>query len=380
MKNNLLLVAVLTVSMLASAQAPSPYPYSSFKKYDGVTPTYSVPDVAIPTPAALDAVTLAVASTQTLGLQCINFDQVSATEASSYVSDYLKTCGPTPSAFAETAATVSTIRSWVTDDVNFAAGSVYSSVKEPWLGFNSNPSTFRFSGGWYYYTVNFTEAAEYDLFLRIRSGNMRAVGKLVATVPTDVDKIITVQIYDKGDMATPLKTWTLNYGGIAVATVAGLVPVSANQSVEFKYWAKHAAGAGTAGQAGSFWSKPATTYTIPAAGEYVIKITDPTLKVEGQDTAPGAGDTNNALGSFTFIKKAVTGVNNVNTVNAFASVIGKDVKVSSNVQSVEVYNLTGSKLKSGKIEGNQFHIGTAGVYMIKMITAEGNKIQKVVIR
>ena len=379
MKNNLLLVAVLTVSMLASAQAPSPYPYSSFKKYDGVTPTYSVPDVAIPTPAALDAVTLAVASTQTLGLQCINFDQVSATEASSYVSDYLKTCGPTPSAFAETAATVSTIRSWVTDDVNFAAGSVYSSVKEPWLGFNSNPSTFRFSGGWYYYTVNFTEAAEYEFFLRLRSGNMRLVGKLVGGVPQDVDKIVTIQIYDKSDMANPLKTWTLNFGGIAVGTTTVTSP-STDASVSFYAWAKQAAGTGTAGQGGTFWSKATATYRIPAAGEYVIKITDPTLKITGQDTAPAAGDTNNAIGSFTFIKKTTTGVNNVNTVNGFASVIGKDVKVSSNVQSVEVYNLTGSKIKSGKIEGNQFRIGTAGVYMIKMITAEGNKIQKGVMR
>ena len=379
MKNNLLLVAMLCVSLLASAQTPSPYPYSSFKKYDGVTPTHSIPDPLVTSASALDAVTL-LANTNAVGLQCVNFDQVSASEASSYVSDYLKTCGPTPSAFAETAATVSTIRSWVTDDANFAAGSVYSSVKEPWIGFNASPSTFRYSGGWYYYTINFTEAAEYEFFLRLRSGNMRAVGKLVGGVAQDVDKIVTVQIYDKSDMANPLKTWTLNYGGIVVSTVAGLVPVSADQSVEFKYWAKQTTGAPTAGQAGSFWSKAAATYTIPAAGEYVIKITDPTLKVEGQDAIPGASDTNNAIGSFTLIKKTVSGLNNTNQANAFASVIGKDVKVSSNVQSVEVYNLTGSALKSGKIEGNQFRIETAGVYMIKMITAEGNKIQKVVIR
>lgn len=381
MKKKLLVVAALAVSMLASAQAPSPYPYHSFKKNDGgITPTYSVPDLAISTPANLDAVQQVVASTQSLGLQCVNFDQVSASEASSYVADYLKTCGATPSAFPEaTTAVVSTIRSWATDDANFVAGTNYSSQKEPWLGINGNPSTFRFAGGWYYYTVNFTEADEYEFFLRLRSGNMRAVDKLVATVSTNVDKVITVQIYDKSDMATPLKTWTLNYGGIAVNTTTVTSP-STDASVSFYAWAKQAAGTGTAGQGGSFWSKPATSYTIPAAGEYVIKITDPTLKVEGQDAVPGAGDTNNAIGSFTFIKKSATGVNNVNAVNAFASAIGKDVKVSSNVQSVEVFNLTGSKLKSGKIEGNQFRIETAGVYMIKMITAEGNKIQKVVIR
>ena len=380
MKKNLLLVAVLTVSMLASAQAPSPYPYFSFKKNDGVTPTYSVPDVAIAGPSALNAVSAGL-NTQALGLQAINFDQKSAFDASAYADDYLKTCGPTPTAFAETAATVSTIRSWVTDDANFAAGTVYSSVKEPWLGLNANPQSFRFSGGWYYYTVNFTEAADYEFYLRLRSGNMRAVGKLVGGVAQDVDKIITVKIYNKTDMANPLKTWTLNYGGISVAANPPASTVSTDESVSYYSWAKlDAALAPIANQAASFWSKAKESYTIPAAGEYVIKITDPTLKVEGQDAVPGAGDTNNAIGSFTFIKKTVSGLNNTNQVNAFASVIGKDVKVSSNVQSVEVYNLTGSKLKSEKIEGNQFRIETAGVYMLKMITAEGNKIQKVVIR
>ena len=379
MKKNLLLVAVLTVSMLASAQAPSPYPYFSFKKNDGVTPTYSVPDPAIAEVATLNAVSAGV-STQALGLQCVNFDQKSQFDASAYADDYLKTCGPTPTAFSETAATVSTIRSWVTDDANFAAGSVYSSVKEPWLGFNSNPSTFRFSGGWYYYTVNFTEAAEFEFYLRIRSGNMRQVGKLVGGVAQDVDKIVTVELFDKNDMANSIKKWTLNYGGISVSANPPAATESTDQSVKYLYWAKQTAGAPTAGQAASYWSKAKESYTIPAAGEYVIKITDPTLKVEGQDAVPAAGETNNAIGSFTFIKQTVSGLNNANQVNAFASVSGKNIVVSSNVTNVEVYNLTGSKIMSKTVENNRFQLNGAGVYMLKMVTAEGNKIQKVVIR
>ena len=35
---------------------------------------------------------------------------------------------------------------------------------------------------------------------------------------------------------------------------------------------------------------------------------------------------------------------------------------------------------SKKVEGNQFSIQNAGVYVVKLITAEGNKIQKLVVR
>lgn len=383
MKKNLLLAAVLTVSVLASAQAPSPYPYASFKK-DVVTPTYSVPDAAIASPAAL-AANVSVINTQSLGLQCINFDQVSASTASSYAGDYLKTCGPTPSAFAET-ANVTAIRSWTTDDANFSAGTTYSSKNEPWIGFNSSPSTFRYSGGWYYYTVNFTEATEYAFFLRIRSGNMQ-LSKAVQGASQLVDKIVTVQLYDKSDMTNPLNTWTLNYAGIVVGSVATLAPISTNSSVAFHAWAKGAVNATdatifdpTVGQPASFWSKAATTYTIPAVGEYVIKITDPALKIEGQDAASAAGDANNAVGSFTFIIKSATGLNNATQINANATVFGKTISVSSNVKNVEVYNLIGSKIMSKAVENSRFQLNATGVYMLKMITAEGSKIQKIVLR
>ncbi len=383
MKKKLLLGAVLAVSMLASAQASSPYPYASFKKNDGVTPTYSVPDAAIASPAAL-AANVSVINTQSLGLQCINFDQVSASTASSYAGDYLKTCGPTPSAYAET-ANVTAIRSWTTDDANFSAGTTYSSKNEPWIGFNANPSTFRYSGGWYYYTVNFTEATEYEFFLRIRSGSMQA-SKAVQGASQLVDKIVTVQLYDKSDMANPLNTWTLNYAGIAVSSTTVTSP-STNSSVAFHAWAKGTVNATVttqfdpiAGQAASFWSKAATTYTIPAVGEYVIKITDPALKIEGQDVASAAGDANNAVGSFTFIKKSATGLNNATQINANATVFGKTISVSSNVKNVEVYNLIGSKIMSKAVENSRFPLNATGVYMLKMITAEGSKIQKIVLR
>lgn len=384
MKKILLFVAVTTASFMASAQAPSPYPYASFKKHDNLTPTYSVPDAAIASPTALQT-GVSLVNTQALGLQCINFDQASASTASSYAGDYLKTCGPTPTAYAETAASVTVIRTWALSTDEFSAGTTYNTVKEPWLGLNSNPQTFRYSGGWYYYTVNFTEATEYVLFLRLRSGTMQAT-KTVQGASQTVDKIVTVQLYDKSDMANPLNTWTLNYAGISVSSTTVTSP-SSNRSVAFHSWAKGVVNVTdptkfdpTVGQAASFWSKAAATYTIPAVGEYVIKISDPALKIEGQDAASAAGDANNAIGSFTFIKKTSTGINNVNTVNATATAIGREVKLSSNVQSVEVYNLTGSKLKSGKIEGNQFRIESAGVYLLKLITAEGSKIQKIVLR
>lgn len=381
MKKKLLLVAVITASMLVSAQAPSPYPYFSYKKHDGVTPTYSVPDVAIASASSLDAVANSL-NTQGLGLQCVNFDQQSQYNASTYVDDYLKTCGLTPSAFAETAANT-VIRGWVADEVSpFVAGSVYSTKNEPCLGFNANPQTFRYSGGWYYYTVNFTEAAEYEFFLRLRSGNMRQVGKLVSGAPQDVDKIITVQIYNKSDMASPLKTWTLNYGGIVVSANPAASTVSTDASVSFHAWAKGSGTpfAPTAGQAASFWSKAAQTYTIPAVGEYVIKITDPTLKITGQDTTPAAGETNNAVGSFTFIKKTLSGVDNVSTVNALATVVSKEIKFSSNVINVDVFDLAGSKIKSERINNNSILMNNTGMYLVKMYTSEGNKVQKVIVK
>jgi hypothetical protein len=381
MKKNLLLVAVLTVSMLASAQAPSPYPYFSFKKNDGVTPTYSIPDAAISQAATLNAVSSG-ATTQGLGLQAVNFDQKSAFDASAYSDDYLKTCGPTPSAFPEaTTVTVSAIRSWVSDDAGFVAGTTYSSQKEPWLGINGNPSTFRFSGGWYYYTVNFTEADEYEFFLRLRSGNMR-LSKTVDGAAQNSDKIVTVQIFNKTDMATPLKTWTLNYGGITPNANPPATTVSTDESVSFYSWAKlDAALAPITGQAASFWSKAKDSYTIPATGEYVIKIIDPTLKVEGMVGNPGAGDANNAIGSFTFIKKpTATGTNNNKVIDAYANVVNRNVVLSSNVEMVEVYNITGSKVKTEKVANNQFSLSQSGVYMINMFTAEGSKIQKVVVK
>ena len=380
MKKYLLLVAGLTISLLASATLPTNYQYFSFKKNDGVTPAYVVPDPSISSATTLNAVTSG-ANTQGLGLQCINFDQASSTEASSYVGDYNKTCGLTPSAFAET-ATNSAIRGWVVDEVSpFVAGSIYSTKNEPCLGFNASPQTFRFSGGWYYYTVNFTEATEYEFYLRIRSGNMR-VNKLVGGVSQSVDKIVTVQIYDKTNMATPLKTWTLNYGGINVSANPPSATLSTDESVSYICWAKGSGTpfVGTAGQSGSFWSKAKDTYTIPGTGEYVIKITDPTLKVEGQDAASGASDSNNAIGSFTFIKKSVTTDIKQNNINAFVVLEGQNLKLEGDVLSAEVYTSLGKLVAAQNNFKSTIKVSNNGVYIVKMTTPSGVKTQKVIVK
>jgi hypothetical protein len=237
----LFFLAILGMSTLAFSQSYTYLPYGGT--------AYAVPD------ANADELSELL---QTAGQKFTKFDRT--IEASGPTDDKDKTFGNNNPAPTDGAGTDQD-RGWLTTGTSVTDPgyySVYRSVNAILCA--------RAPGLWAYHTVNFTETANYNLLLRARDGSKT--------------NEFVISIYSPTDMATPLYTKTTNF--------TGAVPGGESTDGTAKYLVLN----GTTGSNASVWYKIQGTFTPPAVGNYIVKIS--------QTTTSGTV----SLGSFTFWKEA----------------------------------------------------------------------------
>jgi hypothetical protein len=270
MKKNLLTFFSMFASVALMAQAYTYSPYLDVK--------YQVPDVNFNGVTALDAleamavevdgVVVTNENKQNLGLVWQNFDQ--AASPSTFDSDWGRTAGANEG-ITSTDPGGTVVRTWTYGD---PVDPIWGVVKG-----NGNPNSPRIGGGWYMYTVNFSEVADYSLIIRVRG---YAQGG-----DQDFNKY-TVTIHDKSNIATVLYTWNVDLAGMTMEDGKGTL------STDTKYRNMGKARAGLSGQATSFWAlnvKADERFRPSAAGDYVVKVSH----TPGATYVPNA-----AFGGFSF--------------------------------------------------------------------------------
>ena len=244
----LLFFAILGMSTMAFSQS---YTYTSYGVATGGA-TYAVPDANADVQAEL---------VQTAGQKFTKFDLAVGTYPSTPTDDRDKTFGnniPTPTDGSGTDAD----RGWTTGLLPVGEKEYYSCIRQV-----AAVLCPRSPGLWAYHTVNFTEAAKFNPIVRFRDGSKT--------------NVFVISIYSPTDMSTPLYNETVDLTGAAPGV----------DSADGK--AKYLVSNGTVpGNNGSVWYKIATLFTVPSAGNYIVKIS--------QTTTTGAI----GLGSFTFWKEA----------------------------------------------------------------------------
>lgn len=239
----LLFFAILGMSTMAFSQQYNYFPFGGT--------AYSVPDTNADDLAEL---------VQTAGQKFTKFDRTTSDATSTPTADRDKTFGNNNPGPTDTAGTDQD-RGWLTTGTNVpdpAYYSVYRSVNATLVA--------RAPGLWAYHTVYFAEAAKFNPIVRFRDGSKT--------------NVFEISIYSPLDMSTPLYTETVDLTGAAPGV----------DSADGK--AKYLVLNGVAGNSGSVWYKISTLFTVPLAGNYIVKI--------NQTTITGAV----ALGSFTFWKEA----------------------------------------------------------------------------
>ena len=244
----ILFFAILGMSSMAFSQ---PYTYTSYGVANGGT-TYAVPDANADVLAEL---------LQTAGQKFSKFDLTVGTAPSTPAGDRDKTFGNnllTPTDGSGTDAD----RGWSTSTLPVGEKEYYSCIRQV-----ATILCPRAPGLWAYHTVNFTEAAKFNPIVRFRDGSKT--------------NVFVISIYSPTDMSTPLYNETVDLTGAAPGV----------DSADGK--AKYLVSNGTVpGNNGSVWYKIAPLFTVPLAGNYIVKI--------NQTTTTGAI----GLGSFTFWKEA----------------------------------------------------------------------------
>lgn len=333
----LLFFAVFAMSSLAFSQTPptpSPYPYTSYGVANGGA-AYSVPDENADVLAEL---------VQSAGQRYTKFDLTTTVFPSTPADDLDKTFGNNNAGSTDQAGTDQD-RGWVTT----AAGNptilpsvgYYSAVRQV-----AAVQCPRGPGLWAYHTVEFKEVAKFNPIVRFRDGSKT--------------NEFVISIYSPSDMSTPLYTETVNLTGAA----SGL------DSADGK--AKYLVLNGASGNSASVWYRINPTFTVPSAGNYIVKIS--------QTTITGAI----GLGSFTFWKEAAATAPEVaitvpatNSVFDEGSAIALTAKVTpgdGTVSGVEFFD-GATSLGMGTTTGDGFYTlnvtaSASKVYEFKAVVTE----------
>lgn len=364
-KQFLLSAALLLCGLTAFAATPyTNYPY----KYDvgGTTWTtgaaYSVPDAAIPVRDSLKVSSVAPnANSYNKGCRADYFDQATTT-VSAYATDYNKTCGRTYSGTELPATTVSTVRGWTTSPSTDTT-TTYNNNLTPFLGYNGNPGTFRQGGGYYMYTVNFTQTGSYEFCLRLRYTDSTQVNNK------------KIEIFKKSDMSTVIATRLINTKGLFYADNTGISNSSTinnaqsyDKSVTCLFKAKTAAIGATV----SMWIAINEKINIASAEEYVVKITDVSSTIIN----------NSGIGGFTLIRSGdVTSVDGTSKDDVKVSVYPNpctdvlNVATDLAVSAYEITNIAGQKVLAGSLVGTTINVSALaqGTYNLKVTTSAGVK-------
>ena len=322
----LVFLLVLSVTGVAVAQQYSYYPYGGSS-----ATAYTVPDANVSHDSVFHMLD---GNNYDMGKDAREFDQVSPGESSSLGSDEGKTFGLNEPYSTDTGG--GEIRGWTTlggDD----AGK-YAAVR-----WNANPGTFRMAGQWAMYTVNFTEAGSYKLYLRIRGSNTGHNYTVTAHNPANMSKI---------------KEWTLDLNDFPW----GLDSV--------KNGVTHVGDARTdkLGQAGSEWMRIEEVIEISQPGNIVLKI----------DNANGA--TNGSFGAFTFMKSTATGIytNQILDIAAYPNPVKNILHFDRTVKTVTVANIAGQTVLQ-KTGISSIDMGSLqnGLYFVRIADGEKLTVKKV---
>ena len=269
-----------------------------------------------------------------LGKNAREFDQVSPGATSSVDSDEGKTFGLNEP--LSTDAGGSEIRGWTTKDGDDAGK--YAAVR-----WNGNPGTFRMAGQWVMYTVNFTEAGSYKLYMRIKGTNSGHNYTVTAYNPSNMSKI---------------KEWTLDMNDFPW----GLDSV--------KNGVTHVgdARADKDGQAGSEWMRIDEVIEVTEPGNIVLKI----------DNTNGA--TNGSFGAFTFMKSTVTGItaDQMLEISVYPNPVKNVLHFNRKVKSVTVANIAGQTvLQKNEILSIDMGNLQSGLYFVRMADGDKSLVTKV---
>ncbi|MGQ1891339.1 T9SS type A sorting domain-containing protein [Thermophagus sp. OGC60D27] len=353
MKKSVLFISFLLFLSVAMMGQYSYYPYQ--EKFSAGA--YSVPDANFNDLEALDLSETDVGDTQSFGMRWDYFDQVDATGNSVFKNDKEMTFGWDPDVVGEPQTAGGQIRGWTLNDEV-----AYPDYNQQWavVRFNGNPASPRFSGGWYYYTINFSQADDYALIFRVRGA------------PASSDShLFSFEVFNKNDMNTAVHSWNVNLEGMDFSSIG-------STSSDGKYTNIGQARAGKTGQAGTYWviaNNAADLFNVSATGEYVVKVSQ---------AYEVAGNTNSAYGGFSFYNGDMgtipTGIfdSTVKDYRISAQVTGNRLSVTGNIgqTSISVYNLAGTMVMKKTVEGavnNEILSLRKGLYIIKIIDSNSNK-------
>ena len=292
------------------------------------------------------------------------FDQTSEGEnASNYESDKDKTFGcDAPDVLGVAGKGVP--RGWTN-----ASETIYKTV----TSWNANPECFeRTAGGWYYFTVNFTNVAKYYPAIRLR-GAITGQSKFAVT------------IHKKSDMNI-VHTDTADFVGITLnSNTDGAYDegVMGNQSTDGKAAYLADARVDKTGQAGSEWIQFTNSAYIPTTGEYVVKI---------HHFGTSADGPNNGMGIFNFMEKSIPAGFQQSQLeelkvypNPSKNGFNIDLSRISDNASFEIINIAGQQIYSktncsGSIQRvlpNVFQ--EKGIYFLRVNSANKQKVQKLIV-
>lgn len=269
-----------------------------------------------------------------LGKDAREFDQVSPGETSSLSSDEGKTFGINEPYSTDTGG--GEIRGWTTKDGDDVAK--YAAVR-----WNANPGTFRMAGQWLMYTINFTDADSYNLYMRIRGSNAGHNYTVTAYNPSNMSKI-KEWVLDMNDFP-----WGLD------STKNGVTHVGD-------------ARADKDGQAGSEWMRIDEVIEISEPGNVVLKI----------DNTNGA--TNGSFGAFTFMKSVATGViaDQVQDIGVYPNPVKNVLHFKQKVNAVTISNIAGQTiLQKYEVTSVDMSNLKTGLYFVKIAEGDNLIVKKV---
>ena len=120
----------------------------------------------------------------------------------------------------------------------------------------------------------------------------------------------------------------------------------------------------------------ATVTATPLSGYIFSKWNDGTTDVSTSASYTFTPTTNVTL-TATFVTDPGTGLNQLSETN-LVSVQGRNIQLNV-AGEVQIYNSVGRLMISKKVVNSPISLNSAGIYVVKMITSQGIKVQKIVI-
>jgi hypothetical protein len=210
----------------------------------------------------------------------------------------------------------------------------------------------------------------------------------LATQTVSTPEVWTDYVFDLRAASVTDKTYFSFY--ISPNRTSGNVPLSSNSYIDDVYLSNDAtpstanltipvtlsasAGGSVSANSSYFSGDNATVVATPSSGYNFINWTESSVEVSTDATYSFPVSTARTLvANFDF----GTSIHQLNADN-FVTVKGKDLEFSGVSGMVEIYNLMGSLVTAHKPLNSKISLTSGGVYILKMTTEKGIKVQKVI--